>query len=920
MRFTVKPDGVVYINNQFLMLKLTTTRFFEATHEVRSLSQTLRRLNPLFDGLASSEDEEKAMDSCIDELKLIIGPRQKSPPVKPLGDLSNDHFAQITEKYCSDPRFLVLDRLWQENPTLSCQISTKEIKDRTPMQPICLLFKASVESRMLVEYGQRPSPRDPSLSIESPPCMRLGLCVGMTMQLRGFPVGGGCIFMARMTPEELEQHEANGSVPKRLRMNHKEQAAFFESAGRVAPFSYSGSMCVLCSRYEYSRLFITNLASRHEQDPETIRQWCRVPIDTKDGYSSMVCWTPTSHSLSLGVSHAMPIFRHDLLEAFKGNDGKWHVDQSRMLYVPIDKRRDYQHGIRSMPGAAPHLPEPGSRRAADPRASVPYRAQLFRVRSSLPSPSLLRSPRPIDSGLMLKTPLFLLANYWCQFLQRKEEKTPIAHKREPLFEIVAKCFPALDAPQANTLPQRFAKLYAKPVFSRATERKRIFHECAFPMVRIWLLEWSLFYSPPSSERTRLWNHLYSAKSSHEPSRDAWLRKKFASGKEIVAMLRYFLVHAARVMPWLDHFLATQGKGHWKRYRDSLEDLRKQFSASAYEEMLASGSKLAHCLSCAPPFFRVFHRAIMPSKNARVCEFLPPGAQLFKLKPNYELQTQTHPVADLVRDLATRPMATPPVCRNDRRAWTLFRRLALLVRILFDPFPSDYFFDLLALLCISHFHPRCSHKLWVDLARALFKGPVGELMAVVFHQIHSTYSVSLPPETLARQVQAAHLRFSKYNDFRSEQSSWVRSTLVTKFGMPPADMLVVCPRCQGIHCMVNPFVCIGSGKIKTRRGDEVSGFPKVLVDPVFDRVTCRRRDGTRASDCMATNLHALPILGKIQVYDGRVFSMCARPRCSMIVELSRDIWPGFWPMDEHGDLVCSSCFIEMAKTTEEKLAV
>jgi hypothetical protein len=120
-------------------------------------------------------------------------------------------------------------------------------------------------------------------------------------------------------------------------------------------------------------------------------------------------------------------------------------------------------------------------------------------------------------------------------------------------------------------------------------------------------------------------------------------------------------------------------------------------------------------------------------------------------------------------------------------------------------------------------------------------------------------------------------------------------------------------------MVNAFVCAGSGKLKTRRSDEVSGFPGVLVEPLFDSVTCRRRDGTRASDCMATNLHALPILGRIQVYDGRVYCICARPRCAMITELSQDIWPGFWPMDENGDLVCSSCFMENAKGTEDKLA-
>lgn len=912
-------------------------RFFEATHRTLSYSQVIRRLNPLLDGLVDSDEDERTVHECVEELKLTIGERQPSSAQKPLRELGDHVYHQMAEQYFNDPRYTLMDLLWKENPLVNCKVTSYENKPK----PTTILFRPSDESRMLVQYGPRRSPRVPSLTIESPPCMRRNLCVGVTAQLRGAQVGGGFILMARMTPDELKDHEMTGAVPKRLRMTGPEMEQFFKSNGAIAPFSYVGTLCVLCSRHEMSRLIIGNLANQHEPSPEMIRQWHRVTTDCRDGYNSLLCWSPVTRSLQTGLTHPIPQFRHDLLEAYKDKDDVWWVNQDKMLHVAVDKKRDYPHGIRAMPAATPRAPEAGSKRAADMRLAVTYKAQLFRVRSSLSSPGLLRSEHAKTDSLqkklsgssphtadMLKTPLFLLTNYWHLFTQRKEDKSTSTHKREPLFELVAKCFPTLDPPQANTLPQRFAKLYKPLVFLRgkekrkqtSSERKRIFHECAFPMARLWLLEWSILYYKPTTSSKNLWHNRYDPSKEEESKRDAWFKTAYSNGRQIIAMLRYFLVFAAQVIPALDHLLTQKGGSDWKRYRELLESLKKQYSLDVYNEMLAHGSRLASALCIAPPFLRTFHRTLIPSKTARIREFLPPDGQLFKLKANEQTQTQQHPVVSLVRHCMNAPVSCPAICRN-HSAWGLFRRLSLLSAFVFERTPSNHFFDTLALLCVTHFHPRCNAREWSEVLRSLFKPnkQLGEFLAVVFKQLHSTFSVALPVDCLKRQVEAAHLRFLKCQDFRSEGSAWVRSTLVRDFGMPPADMLVVCPRCQGVHCMVNAFVCAGSGKLKTRRSDEVSGFPGVLVEPLFDSVTCRRRDGTRASDCMATNLHALPILGKIQVYDNRIYCICARPKCAMITELSQDIWPGFWPMDENGDLVCSSCFMENAKGTEEKLS-
>jgi hypothetical protein len=125
---------------------------------------------------------------------------------------------------------------------------------------------------------------------------------------------------------------------------------------------------------------------------------------------------------------------------------------------------------------------------------------------------------------------------------------------------------------------------------------------------------------------------------------------------------------------------------------------------------------------------------------------------------------------------------------------------------------------LATAVLAYFAPRFHQTQWTTHVVALLgRGPAVLHAAAVAAQLVHTFSIPLPVDTLQRQVEASVARFEEASGglMNPQTSPWTHSPLVQRYLLPPADMLVVCPRCHVPRCMLNQFVASGSTKVQVR---------------------------------------------------------------------------------------------------------
>jgi hypothetical protein len=256
-----------------------------------------------------------------------------------------------------DPRMTLLFALRRGNPHLlplpqPTETTAENHWEKNP--PPLVVMKFSVESRMLVQAGRRPSPQRDDFFIDSPECMMGKECKGHTLQINGFdstPAGTmGVTLMAAMTPDELDAHELTGKIPQRL-----------NGAG-IIPHARP-TMCVLCARYHITELLLNSECHGFPIERKLVAQWFCNPVDQIDGYAASACLLPTSPLHPNGLVAPIVRLQHSHYRAVRDKAGTWWIRQDPLQWHPPSVGRDFPYGTNFSPLSTP------------PRALLPQRRE-----------------------------------------------------------------------------------------------------------------------------------------------------------------------------------------------------------------------------------------------------------------------------------------------------------------------------------------------------------------------------------------------------------------------------------------------------------------------------------------------------------------------------------------------------------------
>lgn len=172
------------------------------------------------------------------------------------------------------------------------------------------------ESRLMVQAGERPSPADPSLIIDSPPCINEKDCICLHWDFGpGTSEDTRFVMMSYLTPSEYESHIKRAEQPALRRP------------------------CILCMRYIVAECYFNtrcdNITFTHPRDAIVQMTYCRV--DEIGGYKKECCLHPESKPYN-GLIAPTPGFYANLLLTKKDRHGRFYVDQSRMVVSGNDQR------------------------------------------------------------------------------------------------------------------------------------------------------------------------------------------------------------------------------------------------------------------------------------------------------------------------------------------------------------------------------------------------------------------------------------------------------------------------------------------------------------------------------------------------------------------------------------------------------
>jgi hypothetical protein len=169
--------------------------------------------------------------------------------------------------------------------------------------------EASEDTALLVVAGQRKSPVNPKLTIDSPSCYSGEQCVGITAGLFGTDsvTPKGSVMMSWMPKNERIEHETTGRQP----------------SNRYA--------CVLCQWNLISHIYDNVMASFKEWPADLLIQWFRVAMDVEGGYKREFCHDPNPHKFR-GLIAPVPKFRCDALFFYRDKQNTRRIDHTRMLF------------------------------------------------------------------------------------------------------------------------------------------------------------------------------------------------------------------------------------------------------------------------------------------------------------------------------------------------------------------------------------------------------------------------------------------------------------------------------------------------------------------------------------------------------------------------------------------------------------
>lgn len=229
--------------------------------------------------------------------------RSLSTPSKPIPRAHSDHIIkQVLHaiRFCANSQ--QREKLDKINTSFDVE---KYIRDMP-------LYTADHEEQLLYEAGSRPSPLNPGLRIDVPPCVFNEECVVRSRAnlIPGFEANGGqgFVMMRAMTPAQLKTLYTTGRKPD-------------------DPFS-----CLCCTRYILSMLVENVGCADLQLDKNTVVQLFYNEVDTPNGYRKELMHLPNESRWD-GTRRPFAKFIPGALRAeFDKKVGKWRIDQRLMRF------------------------------------------------------------------------------------------------------------------------------------------------------------------------------------------------------------------------------------------------------------------------------------------------------------------------------------------------------------------------------------------------------------------------------------------------------------------------------------------------------------------------------------------------------------------------------------------------------------
>ena len=241
----------------------------------------------------------------------------------PTSSSSSSSASEITQipPFVEHPIISSLRKIAFAMPGLAATMDLKEsaspeLTEKERLKKIRERFDSSFDDLVLVEAGERPSPVNPQLKINTPPCIYGENCGVMTGCLKGFNETKGprgCVMGTDMTPEAYQLHVTKGVVPDRTACLY-----CLRSLGQLMSFN------------------VEAMGAGTDLLPRTvIIQTFKNAVDVPGGYKKECCSHPCVKGWN-GLAYPIATSKKSYYEAkINPKTGKYYLDQTPLKFAAV---------------------------------------------------------------------------------------------------------------------------------------------------------------------------------------------------------------------------------------------------------------------------------------------------------------------------------------------------------------------------------------------------------------------------------------------------------------------------------------------------------------------------------------------------------------------------------------------------------
>ena len=261
---------------------------------------THERLNMMIDSLPTTTPS-----ALINAVKVVLP-----------SSSSNNMTLTSKPAFHIDPAIAALAHISKAIPYLLTNVDHKasDIQKKEMVEKIHKNCDSSFDDSLLWEHGKRPSPLNPALMIDTPPCIYGAQCGVMTGCLTGMDETKGprgFIMGTYMSQDVCREHFMKGTQPER-------------------------TACLYCLR-ALAMVFTKNMKADGNEDaiPDTvcIQRFTNGKVDRPGGYKKECCTLPSAKGWN-GIALPLAAARKsDYVARLDKRSGKYYLDQSKMKYV-----------------------------------------------------------------------------------------------------------------------------------------------------------------------------------------------------------------------------------------------------------------------------------------------------------------------------------------------------------------------------------------------------------------------------------------------------------------------------------------------------------------------------------------------------------------------------------------------------------